>query len=132
MLGNIGIKRDEGLALSSLLWAARALSLLSAGLLLLFLGGEESDWSRVTASQWVGFAFFPVGILAGLLVAWRREAVGGALTVASLAAFHTWQVAVGGWPPRGWAFAVFALPGFLFLLYAALARETVEPGPAAG
>jgi len=42
--------------------------------------------------QYVGFLFFPVGICVGLIVAWWREGLGGAITVSSLLIFYAIHV----------------------------------------
>jgi len=34
--------------------------------------------------QWLGFLFYPVGISIGMILAWRRECLGGGITVACL------------------------------------------------
>jgi hypothetical protein len=123
-----GIRRGESLALVALAWSARATSVVSTGLLLLFFVGEGFDPSDVTPRQWAGLLFFPLGVVAGMILAWWREGVGGAVTVGSLLAFYAWHVLAGGWVPRGSAFIAFSLPGFLFLLYGLLSRRMVEPG----
>ena len=122
----------EGVGLCALVWSARALSIVSAGLLLLFVVGEGFDPSGITLRQWAGLLFFPFGVLAGMGVGWWREGVGGAITVGSLLAFYVWHLLAGGWLPRGFGFVAFALPGFLFLLYGLLSRRTGEPHLAAG
>ena len=127
-----GIRRGESGALFALAWAARATSVVSTGLLLLFFVGEGFDPSGVTPRQWAGLLFFPLGVVAGMILAWWREGVGGVVTVGSLLAFYAWHVLAGDWVPRGSAFIAFALPGFLFLLHALLSRRTNEPGLVAG
>lgn len=127
-----GIGRDEGRALYALAWSARALSIVSAGLLLLFFIGEGFDPSRVVLREWVGLLFFPFGVVVGLILAWRREGLGGAVSVASLLAFYVWNILASGGLPRGLAFVAFTLPGFLFLLYALLSSRLDEPGLASG
>jgi hypothetical protein len=55
-------------------WAGRVLSIVSIGILLLFLIGE-SDFSQppqLTFKEWLGLLFFPGGIVVGMIVAWRR------------------------------------------------------------
>jgi hypothetical protein len=103
-------------------WLARLWSVASLGLLLLFFIGEGFNPTLITPAEWVGLFFFPFGIAVGMIVAWRREGLGGAITVGSLLAFYAWQLASGDLP-RGPYFALFAAPGFLFLLSASLARR---------
>lgn len=108
--------------LDLLRWTARILSIISAGMLLLFILGEEFNPAKITAREWIGLLFFPIGVVIGLIVGWWREGTGGAITIFSLLAFylifgwllnHEW---LGGW------FIVFAAPGFLFFIYWLLTR----------
>jgi hypothetical protein len=109
---------EQRSALSSvILWGARVWAVASVGLVLAFLVGEGFDPSRIQAREWLGIVFFPLGICAGMVLAWWKEGLGGAITVASLLAFYLVHYATSGAFPRGWAFLVFAAPGFLFLLH---------------
>lgn len=92
-------------------WAARAASIASLGLLIMFAtsGGE---WP--SPREWMYIAFFPVGVAVGTALAWRHEVLGGAVAAGSLLAFHAVVAASGGgWP--GWWFAAFAAPGIALL-----------------
>jgi hypothetical protein len=97
-------------------WTARVWAIASIGLILAFLVGEGFHPSQVRAREWLGLLFFPVGICAGMVLAWWKEGLGGAITVLSLVAFYGIHLATAGTFPRGWAWWVFAAPGFLFLL----------------
>ena len=97
--------------------SARVTSLLSVSLLLLFLVGGGPGQRAVAAREWIGLLFFPFGVVVGMLVAWKREALGGFLSIGSLMCFYlVYGVILGDGPPRGWAFAMFTAPAFLFLL----------------
>jgi hypothetical protein len=69
------------------------------------------------------FLFFPLGICAGMIVAWRRELLGGSITLACLAAFYLVSMIATGALPRGWAWEAFAAPGVLFLAASLLSRK---------
>jgi hypothetical protein len=85
-------------AVAVLRWTARAWGIASALLLLGFaFGGREHV--RFTAGEAVGFLLFPLGVIAGFAVAWRRELVGGLVTVGSLALFYLCSPATAGYPP---------------------------------
>jgi len=99
---------------SGLRWTARVWSVVSVVLLLGFIIGEGIHLSG--PKEWIGFALFPIGISVGMVLAWRHERLGGAITVGSLLAFYVLYFATTGAPPKGWAWLVFAAPGFLFLL----------------
>jgi hypothetical protein len=101
-------------------WTARMLSIVSTVVLVLFLAGEPLEVSKITARQWMGFAFFPVGLIMGFAIAWRKESLGGAITVVSLLLFYLFYLrGLGGI----WAFFIFAIPGLLFLASGLLARS---------
>ena len=95
-------------------WIARLWTIASIGLILLFLVGERSYPG--SATEWLGFLFFPLGISIGMILAWRREGLGGSITVGSLLVFYGIHLATADMLPKGWAWPVFGAPGFLFLL----------------
>jgi hypothetical protein len=70
-----------------------------------------------TPAEWIGLLFYPLGISAGMILAWWREGFGGVITVGSLLVFYVIHFATSGAFPKGWAWLAFATPGFLFLLY---------------
>lgn len=101
---------------------ARVWGVASTMLLLAFaFGGREAF--RMTAGEAVGFLFFPIGVIAGFAVAWRRERLGGLITVASLALFYLWMFARSGRWSVGPYFLLFAAPGFLHLASARMSRS---------
>jgi hypothetical protein len=111
---------DLGLPLALIELLARIGSIASITLLVLLFVGEPFRPSRISADEWAGLVFFPIGVVIGMVVAWWKEGVGSALTIASLLGFYL----VYGYLLRnhigGWAFIAFASPAFLFLLHWAL------------
>lgn len=108
--------------------AGRVWSIVSLAFVLAFFIGEAlSGASAPPASlEWLGLAFFPVGLSIGLVVGWWRAGLGGAITLLSSGLFYLWNwVARGTWP-RGPYFALLAAPGLLYLLSVWLDRD--EPG----
>lgn len=104
-----------------LLWKLHTLiivlSIISIAVMLTFFNSDVPTFGQMAPKQWVGFLFFPIGVIAGMLLGWWREVLGGAVTVLSLFGFYLiygWllnsQVWLGAW------FIVFALPGILFLI----------------
>ena len=100
---------------------ARAASLLSIGTILLFLVGFNPG--SVRPREWVGLAFFPAGVVIGMIVAWWKEGFGAGITLASLAAFYGVYGLLMGSRVNSVAFVVFASPGFLFLIAWLLSRS---------
>jgi hypothetical protein len=92
-------------------WTARAWAITSIGLILLLCIGQMPSTPR----DWMGFVLYPAGIVAGMILAWWREGLGGSITVGSLLAFYVLHTATVGRLPKGWAWLVLAAPGFLFL-----------------
>lgn len=106
------------------IWAAASLLLLSA----FVFGDAERSGNWPTVTEWVGLAFFPIGISVGMLIAFWRELWGGAITVLSLAGFYAWFFAASGRLNCGPWFVLFAAPGFLFLLAGLLHRQISAVG----
>jgi len=98
-------------------WIARLCSLLSLFLLLLFVGAHllRPEGPRPTPGEWLGLMFFPVGVAAGLMLAWRYEKAGGLVALLALSAFYLWNLLSTGFWPRGPFFLLFAAPALLFL-----------------
>jgi hypothetical protein len=105
-------------------WFARVLSIVSVFVLVLFFVGEVFDPAALRSREWVLMIFFPLGVIAGMAVAWHWEGLGGAITVVSLIAFYLTHFLFSGGMPRGWAFAAFSSPGFLFLAHWLLTRDS--------
>jgi hypothetical protein len=107
-------------------WAARALGVMVIGTAALFLLGEGGvSLMRLTPREGILMVLF-LTALAGMVVGWRHEALGGALTVGSLALFYVLEWSFRGRVPTGGALALVALPGLLFLCCAAW-TQTAPP-----
>jgi peptidoglycan/LPS O-acetylase OafA/YrhL len=72
----------------------------------------------------VGLAFFPIGLMLGLVLGWRRELSGGIIAVGSIVLFYiVYGLAINQAIFQGWWFLLLSLPGWMFLLYALLRHE---------
>ena len=100
--------------ITALRWTARVWSVASIALVLGFFVGEGLNPSGL--NEWIGVLLFPVGISVGMILAWWKEGLGGSITLGCLLAFYVVHLATAGKFPKGWAWLVFAAPGFLFLL----------------
>ena len=112
---------EDKIFLFILHWAARILGLISVAVLSLFLFGGGESFSSIKLNEVFGMLFFPFGLMIGLIVGWRYELLGGAIAVGSVLGFYfIYELLINSSWPRGWWFAVFAIPGALFLLYGIL------------
>jgi hypothetical protein len=114
---------------SGIRWTARIWSIASILLILGFIIGEGLN--PANREEWIGFLLFPVGISAGMILAWRKERLGGSVTAVSLLVFYLFHRMTAGSFPRGWGWLVFALPGFLFLIASISHRSGKESFPQA-
>jgi hypothetical protein len=105
-------------------WTGRVWSLASVALLLAFIIGEGVAFSKFRPNELLMFLLFPVGISVGMILAWWKEGLGGAVTIGSLLAFYLVSLMTSGRFPKGWAWFVFAAPGLLFLLSFWLSRRS--------
>lgn len=105
-------------------WTARFLGAFGLGVLLLFLFGEDFDLAAISANDLVGLLFFPLAVIAGLVLAWHEEFTGGLLAVAGVVGFYiVYGLLLNGSLRMGWWFVLFAIPGLLFMLYGILSAE---------
>ncbi len=102
------------MTLNILRWAARILGLLLAGLVLLITTGEGIDPSELTLTTGLmSVAFFAA--IAGMLVLWRWELIGGMMVLVGMMVFYVINFAVSGKLPSGWVFPLCFMPGILAL-----------------
>lgn len=81
-------------------WIARGWSIASIVFVLLIFLGEvlfPHAEASFTLRDLILFTFFPIGTFASMILAWRWELLGGALTVGSIVGFYarseSWTVA---------------------------------------
>ena len=99
-------------------WIARGWTIATVGFVLLIFIGEilfPSAEASFRLRDVILIVFFPIGTFAGMILAWRRELLGGALTVGSMVGFYLALRIMDGRFPRGPYFLLIAAPGFLFL-----------------
>lgn len=95
-------------------WAARITGLLLVGLVITFAVGEGPP-NVFRQPLPVTVEFIGMGLmLAGFLIGWRWEAMGGATSIAGFAIFAATELIVNRHLP-GFAICLFVVPGLLFL-----------------
>jgi hypothetical protein len=110
--------RLNGDFLIALKWSARVLSIASVGLLLLFVFGGRESLANITFKEFVGFLFFPIGLICGLIMGWKKELLGGLIGIASVAGLYlVYGLLLNGSVIRSFWFLAFAAPAFLFAAY---------------
>ncbi|WP_436714445.1 hypothetical protein U8335_15270 [Roseiconus lacunae] len=81
----------------------------------LLVAGSFGNKNLPNLTEAVGLLLFPGGIVAGMMIGWRKEFIGGCITLVSLLAFYVWCTFFGGGFPTGPYFFLFSLLGLLFL-----------------
>ena len=79
---------DLGLPLVVIEMLARVGSIASITLLILFLVDSGFHPSEISAGEWAALLFFPIGVMAGMVIAWWKEGLGSAITLGSLLGFY--------------------------------------------
>lgn len=96
-------------------WLARIWSILSIAFLTFMvfahiIGGEFGSFN--STQEFIMFCFFPIGIIIGMLIAWKNEGLGGAITTVSIIMFHI----IGNLYSLDIWIDGLSVPGILFLL----------------
>ena len=113
-------------------WSARLLSVLSVGVMLLFVLAEGLNPLSLRLGAALLFVLFPLGVALGMVLDWWRELPRGVVAALCPGLFYLVHLVTAGRLPRGLFFFLFSLPGFLFIISWALSRTqrttgTIEP-----
>lgn len=95
---------------------ARFWSVLSTIMILLFVFGEGLDPSKLKLNEWIGFIFFPIGLLLGLIIAWKKEIIGGVISIISIVVFGFIMVI-------NWFIIALGFPAALFILHGTISKK---------
>ncbi|RLC58210.1 MAG: hypothetical protein DRH89_01630 [Candidatus Cloacimonadota bacterium] len=117
----------NNLKLTFLRWTARIWSYIVVAFILLFVGAQivESgiDADSFSLMEGIAFAFFPIGLTLGLIIAWWKEGLGGIIATISIIAFHLIMLFAHGNPDFVILIELLAVPGPLFIIYWLLSRK---------
>lgn len=107
-------------------WMARVLAALLVGLVLvMFIGLTLDDGFhplKLKGVEPILMIFFWTAVI-GMVVAWRWQAIGGALSLGGMILFFAVEAVVRGGPPRGLILYLMLVPGLLFWLSALIRRS---------
>lgn len=95
-------------------WVSRLLGLFLIGLILVFAAGLRFNPLALQPTEIV-MTVALLASLAGMVVLWWREGLGGAVSLAGIALFYAINFAASGRFPGDWVFPLFFLPGILAL-----------------
>jgi hypothetical protein len=118
-------------AVAVIRWLARISGALMAVLFVVFFVGESLGGDGpfppgpLTVGEWLEMAALLV-MSAGALLAWRWEAVGGALSLGGGLAFNAVESLSGGRIELVWFAMVFVVVGGLFLLCSYLSASPIR------
>jgi len=107
----------------SLRWIARLLAAFFVGLVALFFVGEGgiNPFKLSVTETVLIIGFFTTCI--GMIVAWRRELIGGAMATTGILLFCGTESVVAGRFPKGLIIPLMVLPGLLFLVSGVLRKH---------
>lgn len=108
--------------ISILRWSSRITGLVQAGLIVLFAIGERFDPRQLTLTTGV-MSLALIAALAGMLLLWRWELVGGLVVLIGVTAFYIVNFVVSGKWPSGWILSLFFLSGVLAVVSWGLTRR---------
>ena len=106
-------------------WIARIWSYIVVAFIVLFIGAHlfSSEGIGLKLDDAIAFAFFPIGLTLGLIIAWWKEGLGGIIATGSIIAFHLAMLYFGGNPDFVLLIELLAVPGPLFIICWLLSRK---------
>ncbi len=103
-------------------------TVLSTCLIAMFVFGSiQSGDPAPNITEWTGLAFFPIGVIAGLLAGWRWPLAGSIVSMLSLVGFYCWSYIVSGRVDLGPYFVLFTLPATFYLIGALVRPADATP-----
>lgn len=120
---------SKNLTLTILRWIARIWSYIVVAFILMFVigylfeSGSEAGTGSMSTGEAIAFAFFPIGLTLGLIIAWWKEGFGGIIAIGSIIAFHLTMLFAHGEPEFILFIDLTAVPGTLFIIYWILSKK---------
>jgi hypothetical protein len=100
------------------LLVARTTSIFSIFIILLFLIGEGFNPLNMTTNELILSLFFPLMLLTGLVIAWKKELLGGIIAISGTVLFFIVHALISENSQDDWLPVIFfSLPAVLFIIY---------------
>jgi len=118
---------DNRLSVKILNWVSKIWSLLSILFVALFFLAhifESKEPITLNFSIIRTFIFFPIGLLIGLVLAWKWNITGGIIAVLSIVGFHLDMFIQNGDPDFVILIELLAFPGLLFVILGILKKRS--------
>lgn len=111
-------------------WSARIVGVFLVGFFLLFLVAHAVDADGIPRLTLVegSLMLCMLTSLAGMVVLWFREGLGGLMTLVGIGAFYAIDTVATGTMPGGWIFPLYFVPGVLSLIAWAASRNMRTTG----
>jgi len=113
--------------ISVIRWITRIIGILIVLLFLVFFIGE-TDFSKpfsLPVNEIILILFIPVGLIAGIIIAWKREIMGGIIIAASVLLFN-----ITAYISEGFSFemdfGIFAFVGLMYIICGVADRRLKE------
>ena len=93
---------QKNMTIIILRWIARIWSYIVVAFIMLFVlgylfeSGSGSGTGSLSLDEAIAFAFFPIGLTLGLIIAWWKEGFGGIIATGSIICFHLAMLYFGG------------------------------------
>ena len=119
----------KNLALTIVRWIARIWSYIVVAFIMLFVlgylfeSGSGAGTGSMSFGETIAFAFFPIGLTLGLIIAWWKEGLGGIIATGSIIGFHLTMLVIGGKPDFVLFIELLAVPGPLFIICWLLSKK---------
>lgn len=98
-------------------WMIRITSLISIAAIIYLSLETDAGTSVSTREEGLLYAFFPVGVVIGMLFGWWFEGIGGLITLTSLIGLYITHYIFYGDFPKELDILILSSPGLLFILF---------------
>lgn len=98
-------------------WLARILGAIAVFILIFGMIGDVNSFK--STSEIFTFICFPVAVIAGLLIAFKWEGLGGFISIAGMIGLHVMRTDL----VSSFEINAFAIPGLLYIIYSVWSKN---------